>query len=84
MLSRHAEGIEADETECERQFNTSLEIITAFLPAIGYDKATELVQMYKNRKDPMEFRTFLENELGAERVEKTLSPQNLMAMGHKK
>jgi len=86
MLSRHAEGIEADEAECERKFNSSVEIVTAFLPAIGYDKATELIHAFKDRTDPSDqsdFRTFLESKLGAELVEKTLSPQNLMALGHR-
>jgi len=86
MFSRHAEGIEADEAECERKFNSSVEIVTAFLPAIGYDKATELIHAFKDRTDPSDqsdFRTFLESKLGAELVEKTLSPQNLMALGHR-
>ena len=80
MLSNHAEKIEADETECERQFNSSVELVTAFLPSIGYDRATELVHAFD---DSIDFKTFLENELGVELVEKTLSPQNLMAMGHR-
>lgn len=86
MLARHAEAIEADEAECERQFNGSVEIVTAFLPVIGYDRATELVQGFKERSnssDQTDFRTYLENELGAEMVGKTLSPQNLMALGHR-
>jgi aspartate ammonia-lyase len=82
MLARHAEGIEADEAECERQFFQSLEIVTAFLPAIGYERATELVEAFKktNRTD---FKNYLVEELGGELVEKTLSPQNLMALGHR-
>lgn len=83
MLAGHAEAIEADEAECERQFNTSVEIITAFLPEIGYDRATALVQQFRGRTDQSDFRTFLENELGADVVTKTLSPQNLMALGHR-
>ncbi len=85
MLAKHAEGIEADEAECERQFNTSLEIVTAFLPSIGYERATELVQAFKDRADQADrsdFRKFLIQELGKELVKKTLSPQNLMALGH--
>ncbi|VGO14282.1 Aspartate ammonia-lyase [Pontiella desulfatans] len=80
MLSTHAEGIVADEAECERQFNASVEIVTAFLPAIGYDRSTELVKQFDGATD---FRTYLENQLGTELVEKTLSPQNLMALGHR-
>ena len=83
MLAKHADGIEADEAECERKFNASLEIVTAFLPAIGYEKATELVQLFKDRTDRSDFRKFLIRELGKELVEKTLSPQNLMALGHR-
>ncbi|HEY5653433.1 MAG TPA: lyase family protein [Pontiella sp.] len=83
MLTTHAEGIVADESECERQFNSSLEIVTAFLPAIGYERSTELVLEFKKQSANADFRTFLENKLGAELVEKTLSPQNLMALGYR-
>lgn len=83
MLARHAEHIEADEAECERQFNASVEIVTAFLPCIGYDHSTQLVQQFKEQSDLNDFRTFLENKLGAELVAKTLAPQNLMALGHR-
>jgi len=82
MLAQHAEGIEADEVECERQFNAALEIVTAFLPSIGYERATELVEAFKQNKSG-DFKTYLENELGKALVEKTLSPQNLMALGHR-
>jgi aspartate ammonia-lyase len=82
MLASHAEGIEADEAECERQFNASVEIVTAFLPVIGYDKATELVEAFK-QSETSNFRDYLENKLGVETVEKILAPQNLMALGHR-
>jgi aspartate ammonia-lyase len=83
MMAKHAEGIEADEVECERQFNASTELITAFLPAIGYDEATKLVNEFNSHSDSTEFRTYLEDKLGTELVDKTLSPQNLMALGHR-
>ena len=82
MLATHAEGIEADESECERQFFRSVEIVTAFLPTIGYERATELVEAFK-KTDRTDFKNYLENELGEELVAKTLSPQNLMALGHR-
>jgi len=82
MLAKHAEGIEADEAECESQFNSSLEIVTAFLPAIGYERATELVEAFK-QTDRTDFSTYLAEELGEEMVGETLSPQNLMALGHR-
>ena len=82
MLAGHAEGISADEAECERQFNSSVEIITAFLPAVGYERATELVERFK-ASGGSDFRTYLNEELGAALVDATLSPQNLMALGHR-
>ena len=82
MLAKHAEGIQADEAECERQFFQSLEIVTAFLPSIGYERATELVEAFK-QTGRTDFKNYLVEELGEERVEKTLSPQNLMALGHR-
>ncbi|QBG47112.1 aspartate ammonia-lyase [Verrucomicrobia bacterium S94] len=82
MLAKHAEGIEADEAACERHFNASVEIVTAFLPTIGYEKATELVEQFK-KTGRSDFKNYLTEELGEEIVEKTLSPQNLMALGHR-
>ena len=82
MLAKHAEGIEADEAECERQIAQSLEIITAFLPTIGYERATELVEAFK-KTGRTDFKNYLIEVLGEETVEKTLAPQNLMALGHR-
>ena len=82
MLSGHAEGIEADEAECARQFNASVEIVTAFLPVIGYDRATELVSAFKET-ERADFKQYLVDMLGEDVVTKTLSPQNLMALGHR-
>ncbi|HSR87837.1 MAG TPA: lyase family protein [Pontiella sp.] len=82
MLAKHGEGIEADETECSRQFNESLEIITAFLPVIGYDRATQLVETFK-KTERTDFRRYLVEEIGEDVVDKTLSPQNLMALGYR-
>jgi aspartate ammonia-lyase len=82
MLANHAEGIVADEAECARQFFQSLEIVTAFLPSIGYERATELVEAFK-KTDRTDFLIYLKEELGADLVEKTLAPQNLMALGHR-
>jgi aspartate ammonia-lyase len=80
MLAKHADGIVANEAECERQFNEAVEIVTAFLPSIGYDRCTELVQRFDGSTS---FKTYLEESLGAELVNRTLSPQNLMALGYR-
>lgn len=82
MLTKHAVGIVADEEACARQFGASLEIITAFLPSIGYERATELVEAFK-QMERTDFMNYLTEELGADLVGKTLSSQNLMALGHR-
>jgi aspartate ammonia-lyase len=83
MLSRHVDGITANETVCRNHVDGSTSIITAFLPEIGYDKAQELVKEFMNdRKEP--FRAFLEKKLGKENVAAALSPERLMSLGHQK
>lgn len=82
MLSKHALGIDADQGKCLERLYASPEIITAFVPMLGYDRCTELVKKYEEQ-DELTVRDFLEKELGKETVEKTLAPQNLMALGYK-
>jgi aspartate ammonia-lyase len=83
LLAKHAAGIEADEEACLRQFNDSVEIVTAFVPELGYERATRLVEGYKARADRLSFRDYLVRELGVELVDKTLAPQHLMALGYR-
>ena len=83
MLARHAEGIEADEIECRRRFDASTEIVTAFLPLIGYDRAGKLVETFR-QTGGSDFRRFLEERLGRETVARVLAPENLMALGHRR
>jgi aspartate ammonia-lyase len=82
MLTKHAEGVDADQGKCLARLYASPEIITAFVPMVGYDRCTELVKKYEEQNG-LTVREFLESELGKETVEKTLSPQNLMALGHR-
>ena len=82
MLTKHAEGIDADQGKCLKRLYASPEMITAFIPLLGYDRCTELVKQYETQSD-LTVREFLEQELGKEPVEKTLSPQNLMSLGHR-
>ena len=82
MLAKHAADIEADQGTCLERLYTSPEIITAFVPMLGYDRCTELVKKYE-AQNQLTVRGFLEKELGKETIEKTLAPQNLMALGHR-
>ncbi|NCC51748.1 MAG: aspartate ammonia-lyase [Spartobacteria bacterium] len=82
LLAAHVEGITVDEDRCRELFSNSPEIITAFLPEIGYDRAAELLKAFE-RQDALGLRPFLEMNLGRERVDRTLSPQSLTALGYK-
>ncbi|MBI9020897.1 MAG: aspartate ammonia-lyase [Verrucomicrobia bacterium] len=82
MLAKHAERIDADQGTCLERLYASPEIITAFVPMFGYDRCSELFKQFEQLGTGT-IREFLEKELGKETVEKTLSPQNLMSLGHK-
>jgi aspartate ammonia-lyase len=82
MLAKHAAGIDADQGKCQERLYASPEIITAFVPMLGYDRCSELFKQFEQHGKG-KIRGFLEKELGEEIVHRTLSPQNLMAMGHK-
>lgn len=82
MLAKHAEGIDADQGKCLERLYASPEIITAFVPMLGYDRCTELVQKYEEQNN-LTVREFLGQQLGKETVKKTLAPQNLMSLGYR-
>jgi len=81
ILAQHCASIVANKSVCLKKLNQSQTIITAFLPHIGYDKAETITLDFKKSNEPV-FRTFLESRLGKELVDKVLSPQSIMALGH--
>jgi aspartate ammonia-lyase len=81
MLATHVDGILANENVCWRHVEESPTIITAFLPIIGYEQAQKLVKEFPD-SGVRRFKTFLENRLGKELVDRMLTHQNLMALGH--
>ncbi|MFA7229963.1 MAG: aspartate ammonia-lyase [Victivallaceae bacterium] len=82
MLSVHVMEIKADKVRCADSLNRSVTLITAFLPNIGYEQATQLVNEF-TVSGKSDFRDFLSNKLGDELVNKTLSPHNLISLGYK-
>ena len=82
MLAKHAAGIDADQGNCLKRLYASPEIITAFVPLLGYDRCSELFKQFEQHGQGT-IREFLEKELGSDVVKRTLSPQNLMAMGYR-
>ena len=82
LLTAHVRGINADKDKCEEYFNASPMIITALLPVIGYEKATEFITEFSSGSEG-NMRWFLEEKLGKELTDKIFSPYQLTALGYK-
>jgi len=82
LLTGHVRAIGANREKCEEYFNASPMIITALLPVIGYDKATQFMTEFSagNEKN---MRRFLEEKLGLELIDTIFSPYQLTALGYK-
>ena len=82
LLAKYVDGMTADQKKCGQYFDHSPMIITALLPVIGYEKATQLItEFYAGSEKNMRF--FLEKKLSKETVDKYLSPYQLTALGYK-
>ncbi len=82
MLTTQVEGITADEAVCARQVAASAGLVTAWVPAIGYEAATTLVQRGQ-AEGVTDWRAFLEREFGAAQVAEMLRPERLLALGYR-
>ncbi|MGO9412459.1 MAG: aspartate ammonia-lyase [Spirochaetia bacterium] len=82
QLAGHVRGIGADELRCRAFFERSPMIVTALLPHMGYDKATDLVRQFlaSGQENILEF---LREKLGDHLVSEVFSAQSLVALGHK-
>lgn len=83
ILARHIDEVQADEARCRYYFNRSRTIVTAFLPVVGYERANGLLQDF-DASGQTDLRAFLAEKLGAELVDRTLAPHNLMSLGYRK
>ena len=82
MFAVHVSGITADKAKCAQIVNASPMIVTALVPYIGYEKASELISKYKPEEDA-DFMSYLKSIIGEEIVDKALDPYALMALGFK-
>ena len=92
LLATHVADIAADEDRCRFYFERSDMIVTALVPHVGYERATALIAMYRRRnaadrtdgnQTVKTIKTFLEEELGKDLVEKVFSPYQLTALGYR-
>jgi aspartate ammonia-lyase len=83
LLADHVLKIVCNKDRCQFYLDHSPMILTALLPLLGYEKATELITTF-HRENHVNVRTFLEAKLGRELVEKFLSPYTLTALGYRK
>ncbi|MFH1062243.1 MAG: aspartate ammonia-lyase [Candidatus Omnitrophota bacterium] len=85
ILTKHVLLIKAKPAKCQENLNKSPGLITAFLPYLGYEKATELVQEFsqipENKK--ISLNDFLSQKLGKDLVNKVLDPANIVSLGYK-
>lgn len=82
MLSRHVDGITADPEVCRAHMDASPTLITAFLPEIGYERATLLLREFQDSGET-NLRHFLVVRLGEECVSRVLSPGHLTSLGYR-
>jgi aspartate ammonia-lyase len=82
-LTEHAGKIIANPEYCKKLFENNQQIITAFLPYIGYAKALELLNDFKAVQDDISFHDFLVEKLDKDNVERVLSPHNLTSLGYR-
>jgi aspartate ammonia-lyase len=82
LLADHIRGIEVDAERCAFYFDHSPMIMTALLPIIGYERATDLMKAFSAGPEK-NMKTFLEEKLGKETVERYLTPFALTALGYK-
>ncbi len=80
-LADFIKGITANKEICENSLKKSYSLITALLPLLGYDKATELVKIAKAENIDNIFE-FLKDRLGEKLVNKIFTPQVLTALGY--
>lgn len=82
LLTQHVLGITANKEKCDEYFNASPMIITALLPAIGYEKATQLITEFSSGSE-INMRRFLTEKLGKKLIDEIFSPFRLTALGYK-
>ncbi len=82
LFADYASKIKSNPEACKKYFETAQEILTAFVPSLGYERCTEILHEFE-RSGSTHFLDFLEEKIGKEAVKKQLSPEMLMQLGHR-
>ncbi|MEN6621090.1 MAG: aspartate ammonia-lyase [Smithella sp.] len=82
LLAIHVRGITADAQKCREFFDHSPMIITALLPVIGYERATQLMAEF-NQTGRKNMRQFLEEKIDKSILDKVFSSSSLTALGYR-
>ena len=79
---RHCiEGLEANESQIERQLNQSLMLVTALTPAIGYDRASAIAKHAHHHGLSLREAALVLGEIGAEEFDRWVRPETMVEPG---
>lgn len=81
LAEKCVRGIQADEARCRQLLEASHGLITAFVPYLGYEKATEVVLRAVETRRPVTKLLVEEGLFTKEEVEAILRPQELTTPG---
>jgi aspartate ammonia-lyase len=82
LFADHIAGIEANPKRCLENLSNSPTLITAFLPMIGYEAASQLATAYQRQADAISLIEFLTAELGEATVQKVFDSNALTSLGY--
>ncbi|MDD5668800.1 MAG: aspartate ammonia-lyase [Candidatus Omnitrophica bacterium] len=82
LFEKNVNLIGGDEQVCRSHCDTSMALMTALVPVIGYAKTEELVKEFMLLKET-DVRGFLIRKIGEKRVDEIFSPFNLTSLGYR-
>ena len=82
ILRRHCvEGIEADEDRCRHAVETSTALVTALLPAMGYDQCSRIAKQAKQENKTIRQLVLRDNLLSETEFNRLISPEAVCRLG---
>ncbi len=84
ILAGSLDKTETDAQVCRDRVDAAPTMITAFVPYIGYEKATTLVKEWIASSREISLKEFLKTKIDQSLVEKVLSGTSLMSLGFRK